>query len=135
MVRALALLNDGEDGLDLAAAVEGTGYHVTRSTDGEISLTTLPPGDLLDRVQALPAPPPTFPTTGIVGAEEYQAFASLRMDSGEVLILTSPVRREALRTLSLYLAGLGGIAGLLSMGFAIPKAPSPAENEETADNQ
>lgn len=118
MVRVLALLKDGTVPLSPEDLTESTGFNLLRGEGGEMGAATLPPGPMVEELLALPLPPPTFPALGILEAEgEEVVYANLREGPGRTLTLVASSPRGTLRNLRLILAGVGGGASLLSLGF------------------
>jgi hypothetical protein len=118
LVRVLALLKDGTIPLSPEDLAESTAFDLLRGHEGEMEASTLPPGSMVEELLALPPPPPTFPTLGIMEAEgEEVVYANLREGPGQTLTLVAASPGGALRNLRLILAGIGGGASLLSLGF------------------
>jgi hypothetical protein len=127
LVRALALLKDGGEGLDVHEVDRATGYGATRTDPDGSTMSTLAEGPLLAAVETLPLPPTTSPVTGFLGEEgSGRAYGSMIEDSGGVLVLTAPEEDGEPAGAWLLLAALGGLVSLLALGFlfsASPEAP------------
>jgi hypothetical protein len=125
IVRALALLRDSGERLEVPVLAEATGFGVTRLQAGEVAASTLEHRGLLSRLAGLPEPRPSLPATGEVEfGSGTVPYGSMIEKDGSVLVLTGAGKEgRALRVTRLIQAGAGGAASLLGLMVMINAFP------------
>lgn len=116
MVRILAVMRDAELPVSPHALVELTGFRVIRGAGGRLLENTVEDSALVDRILALPLPPPTFPVLDHIQAGKGEfTYAHMREGSGATLSLVASSATVGLGRLRLFLSALGGVASLGSL--------------------
>ena len=118
LTRALAV----SDARGVADSPEGiralTGFQATRVRDGQVEETTLQ--DPLGAVAALPAPPPSFTSSGaLTTSEGPSVYVALRLSGGAFVVASTRRPDERIRTFRRTLVTVAGVLGawLLVMGW------------------
>jgi hypothetical protein len=116
MVRVLAIMRDAELPLSPHALADLTGLRMIRGEEGRLLESTVQDSALVDRILALPLPPPTFPVLDRIQAGEGEiTYAHMREGPGATLSLVAPSATGGMGRFRLLLAALGGVASLGSL--------------------
>jgi len=118
LIRVMAAVREGGRSPPQEEIFAATGFHLLERNGREMKSTDLPPTLDATVLGDIPAPASSTPTLGRVGHGGSRiVYAALAEETGSELLLATPEAGEGLVSFRLLLAGLGGMASLLALGF------------------
>lgn len=127
LVRVLAAIQDAGEFLSAEEIPAATGFLLVERSGGRVLNPDLPPGLDAGMLLAIPVLESRTPTLGKIEDHGRQiVYAGLAGSTESELLLIAPEAGEGLESFRLLLAGLGGMASFLALGFLARYRKDPA---------